>query len=490
MLEKGAIEKVRLPGPGFNAHLFLHPKKDGSMRPILNLKPLNRFVRYQHFKMENLAAATTIIQQNDCFTKVDLKDADFAVSVHPSHRKYLRFVWDKEVYQFVSLPFGLASAPRVFTKLLKPGVSLLRHLGMRLVQYLDDGLFMSHDPLGQARDAVCDDKARFHCELGEIRAKPQAGDRISGYDKRLPPNASFPTTSQSAEYQGQVPAAVDIEVHNCTSGGETGREDCCVSEGGSARTTILQAATDAENAGLAGTTTELRGGNNPHPRVQGRAAMVGQMSGSARWPVFPDISAGHDYPDRCFEAGVGGGDGPGTHTRGLVSDGVEASHQYSRVEGRQLCSQGLHQRDQGETCSLVDGQQHGRGLRQQPRGHKINEVDSGSQRALKLLSCEQDHSCCRAPGGQTECRSRSGVQAIQGRQQLEARRDHFPGPGAHMWPMEMDLFADRLNKQLPAYASWKPDPMAQVKLIIVANFIRNWWRHVELMTSQPHMAEW
>ena len=76
----------------------------------------------------------------------------FAVSVHPSHRKYLRFVWDKEVYQFVSLPFGLASAPRVFTKLLKPVVSLLRRLGMRLVQYLDDGLFMSQDPLGQARD--------------------------------------------------------------------------------------------------------------------------------------------------------------------------------------------------------------------------------------------------------------------------------------------------------------------------------------------------
>ena len=285
---------------------------------------------------------------------------------------------------------------------------------------------------GQGHSAVCDDEARFHCELGEIRAKPQAGDRISGYDNRLPQNASFPATRQSAEYQGQVPAAVNIEVHNCTSGGETGREDCSVSEGGSARTTILQAATDAENAGFAGTATELRGGNNPHPGVQGRAAMVDRMPGSTQWPVFPDISAGHDYPDRCFKAGVGGSDGPGAHTRGLVSDGVKASHQYSRVESRQLCSQGLHQRDQGETCSLVDGQQHGGGLCQQPRGHKINEVDSGGQRALELLSCEQDHSYCRAPGGQTECRSRSGVQAIQGRQQLEARRDHFPGPGTHM----------------------------------------------------------
>ena len=51
------------------------------------------------------------------------------------------------MYEFACLPFGLASAPRVFTKLMKPVVALLRQLGIRLIVYLDDMLIMA-----QSRD--------------------------------------------------------------------------------------------------------------------------------------------------------------------------------------------------------------------------------------------------------------------------------------------------------------------------------------------------
>ena len=40
------------------------------------------------------------------------------------------------------LPFGLASAPRVFTKLMKPVLSILRQRGICLIAYLDDFLIM------------------------------------------------------------------------------------------------------------------------------------------------------------------------------------------------------------------------------------------------------------------------------------------------------------------------------------------------------------
>ena len=42
------------------------------------------------------------------------------------------------MYEFASLPFGMASAHRVFTKLMKSVVGLLRQLGIRLIAYLDD----------------------------------------------------------------------------------------------------------------------------------------------------------------------------------------------------------------------------------------------------------------------------------------------------------------------------------------------------------------
>ena len=46
-------------------------------------------------------------------------------------------------WQFQALPFGLSSAPYVFTKLMKPMVSTLRKLGICLFLYLNDMLIMA-----------------------------------------------------------------------------------------------------------------------------------------------------------------------------------------------------------------------------------------------------------------------------------------------------------------------------------------------------------
>ena len=110
LIEKRAIEMVVSAGPGFYGHLFLQAKKDGSMRPVFNLKPLNAYVTYQHFKMEGMAMAMSMIEQDDWFCKIDLKDAYFAIPIHPDHRKYLRFIWKGQVYQFRVLMFGVALA--------------------------------------------------------------------------------------------------------------------------------------------------------------------------------------------------------------------------------------------------------------------------------------------------------------------------------------------------------------------------------------------
>ena len=53
------------------------------------------------------------------------------------------------MYEFACLPFGLASAPRVFKKLMKPVVGMLHQLGIRRIVYLDDMLIMA-----QSRDIV------------------------------------------------------------------------------------------------------------------------------------------------------------------------------------------------------------------------------------------------------------------------------------------------------------------------------------------------
>lgn len=95
--------------------------------------------------MEGLVTVWELIEANDWMVKLDLKDAYLTVPVAEEHQRLLRFEWQGRKYQFVCLPFGLASAPRTFTKLLKPVVAFLRERGIRLVCYLDDFLILNQD---------------------------------------------------------------------------------------------------------------------------------------------------------------------------------------------------------------------------------------------------------------------------------------------------------------------------------------------------------
>jgi hypothetical protein len=78
--------------------------------------------------------------------KIDLQDAYFMVPIHGEHRGYLAFCLEGITYHFSCLPFGLSSAPWVFTKTLKPAMALLRGMGFRLVVYIDDILVMADTP--------------------------------------------------------------------------------------------------------------------------------------------------------------------------------------------------------------------------------------------------------------------------------------------------------------------------------------------------------
>ena len=151
LMDKGAVTRV-LPYPNqFLSQIFLVPKKDGSYRPVINLRPLNQHIEQTHFKMESLAMMRDLLRQDDWMASIDLKDAYLSVTIWEDHRKLLRFQWQGNTYEFCCLPFGLSSAPRVFTKLLKPVLARLRHQGVRLIMYLDDMLVMtqSREELGR-----------------------------------------------------------------------------------------------------------------------------------------------------------------------------------------------------------------------------------------------------------------------------------------------------------------------------------------------------
>lgn len=142
LLSIGAISECEPHEEQFLSSIFLRPKPNGKFRLILNLKNLNKFIETDHFKIEDLRTAIKLLTKNCYMCTLDLKDAYFLLKIHNESKKYLRFQWAGKIFEFNVLPFGLNTAPYVFTKIMKPVAKLLRLCGYLSTVYLDDQLLL------------------------------------------------------------------------------------------------------------------------------------------------------------------------------------------------------------------------------------------------------------------------------------------------------------------------------------------------------------
>ena len=126
----------------FISNIFYRPKKDGKIRVILNLSSFNEHMQNIHFKMETLHNAISLVTKNCFFGSVDLSDAYYSVPIAEPDRKYFRFYFKGKKYQFRVLVMGLTTAPRVFTKILKPVFATLRKKGLLSTVYIDDSCLL------------------------------------------------------------------------------------------------------------------------------------------------------------------------------------------------------------------------------------------------------------------------------------------------------------------------------------------------------------
>ncbi|KAG6938979.1 ORF I polyprotein, partial [Chelydra serpentina] len=93
-----------------------------------------------NFHMVSLATIIPSLDPGDWYAALDMKDAYFHISITPAHRRFLHFVIRKTHYQFTGLPFGLCTAPRVFTKCMAVVAAFLCRHHVHVFPYLDDWL--------------------------------------------------------------------------------------------------------------------------------------------------------------------------------------------------------------------------------------------------------------------------------------------------------------------------------------------------------------
>ena len=142
LLSKGAVELVHnQDSPGFYGRLFTVPKASGGWRPVLDLSTLNTYLVHRHFRME---------------TAGSIRDSPWGLGyLHRSQGRLFSSAHSRggqEVSPFClegsglsvrAVPFGLAPAPWLFTKVTKDLCTVVRRQGIRLRVYLDDWLLLA-----------------------------------------------------------------------------------------------------------------------------------------------------------------------------------------------------------------------------------------------------------------------------------------------------------------------------------------------------------
>ena len=138
MLHKQIIRETAHESTEFVSPIFIVKKPDGGTRLILNLKELNEFVKYEHFKMDGIKTIINMVTRNCFMATINLKDAYYSVAISRQFQKFLKFKWKHKLYYFTCFSNGLGSCPRKFTKLNKVPITTLHFENVLLSGYIDD----------------------------------------------------------------------------------------------------------------------------------------------------------------------------------------------------------------------------------------------------------------------------------------------------------------------------------------------------------------
>ena len=151
LLADKVITPVNYDKTLFLSPTFLRAKKNGEHRLILNLKKLNEYLPYEHFKMDHFENALNLVSKNMFFASLDISKAYYSIPIAIEQRRFFCFLHRNQVYQYVVMPNGIGPGPRLFTKLMKPVYSNLRNKGHMSSGFIDDSLL-----LGQTKDICVD----------------------------------------------------------------------------------------------------------------------------------------------------------------------------------------------------------------------------------------------------------------------------------------------------------------------------------------------
>lgn len=126
----------------------------GKLRLTYDGRYVNLFQRYIPFTYESLADMVNYLRKNGWLSVSDFKAGYHHVSLRPELAKYVGFSWKGTVYIYAVLPFGLASACRIFSLITSTMFRPIRNHGIDLTIFIDDRCSHSRDRVQAKLDTL------------------------------------------------------------------------------------------------------------------------------------------------------------------------------------------------------------------------------------------------------------------------------------------------------------------------------------------------
>uniref|UniRef100_A0A0K0FG00 Reverse transcriptase domain-containing protein n=1 Tax=Strongyloides venezuelensis TaxID=75913 RepID=A0A0K0FG00_STRVS len=115
--ERKIIQEVGKSSLKWCNPIFNVPRKNGSPRLIVDLSPLNTNLNVEHLKLKDITSAIDLAFDGCFFLSIDLSDAYYSIGVKEEETYFLGIKSRERFFKFNSLPFGVATAPKFFTRI-------------------------------------------------------------------------------------------------------------------------------------------------------------------------------------------------------------------------------------------------------------------------------------------------------------------------------------------------------------------------------------